>query len=85
MIVVGDSEFASNQFFRNNQDFLLNCVNWLCQESDLISIRPKEDQGQPIFMTGLQQRMIFWIPVIIIPLLVAVIGVMVYINRRVRG
>ena len=59
--------------------------NWTCQESDLISIRPKQDQGQPIFMTGLQQRLIFWVPVIIIPLLVAVIGFMVYLTRRVRG
>lgn len=85
MVVVGDSDFASNVLFRTNRDFLLNCVNWTCQESDLISIRPKQDQGQPIFMTGLQQRLIFWVPVIIIPLLVAVIGFMVYLTRRVRG
>jgi ABC-type uncharacterized transport system involved in gliding motility auxiliary subunit len=85
MIVFGDSDCASNQFFQTNKDFLLNCVNWLSQEEDLISIRPKEEMGQPIFMNALQQRIIFWVPVVILPLLVLLVGVMVYMTRRARG
>ncbi|HOE12431.1 MAG TPA: ABC transporter, partial [bacterium] len=76
---------ASNQFFQTNKDFLLNCVNWLSQEEDLISIRPKEEMGQPIFMSAVQQRIIFWVPVVILPLLVLLVGVMVYMTRRARG
>ncbi|HQL61523.1 MAG TPA: GldG family protein [bacterium] len=85
MIVFGDSDCASNQFFQTNKDFLLNCVNWLSQEEDLISIRPKEEMGQPIFMSAVQQRIIFWVPVVILPLLVLLVGVMVYMTRRARG
>ena len=85
MVVVGDSEFASNYLYQSNRNFIMNCVNWLCQESDLISIRPKEDTGQPIFMTALQSRVIFWVPVVILPLLVLIVGTMIYLSRRVRG
>ncbi|MFH1740806.1 MAG: GldG family protein [bacterium] len=85
MVVVGDSDFATNQFYRTNKDFVMNCVNWLCQESDLISIRPKEDLGEPIFLTAMQARLVFWVPVVILPLLVLVLGTMIFINRRVRG
>jgi ABC-type uncharacterized transport system involved in gliding motility auxiliary subunit len=85
MLVVGDSDFISNQSYYQNRNFVMNCVNWLCQESDLISIRPKEDFGRPIFMNAQQGRVIFWVPVVILPLLVLMAGTMVYVNRRIKG
>ena len=85
MIVIGDSDCASNQCIDRNKNFMLNCVDWLCQEQDLISIRPKEDSGQPLFMSNVQQRIVFWVPVVILPLLVLLIGIMIYMTRRARG
>ena len=44
LVVVGDSDFASNnEYFAmaGGLDFFLNSVNWLLLEEDLISIRPK--------------------------------------------
>lgn len=85
MVVAGDSDFATNQYYYQNRNFIMNCINWLCQEKDLISIRPKEDTGRPIFMSAQQGRVIFWIPVVIMPLVVLFVGTMVFVNRRFRG
>ena len=43
IIVFGDSDFASNQFYYalSNSDLFLNSVGWLAQKYDLISIRSK--------------------------------------------
>ena len=43
IIVFGDSDFASNQFYfaLSNSDLFLNSVGWLAQKYDLISIRAK--------------------------------------------
>ena len=43
IIVFGDSDFASNQFYfaLSNSDLFLNSVDWLAQKYDLISIRAK--------------------------------------------
>ena len=43
IIVYGDSDFASNQFYYalSNSDLFLNSVGWLAQKYDLISIRAK--------------------------------------------
>ncbi len=43
IIVFGDSDFASNQFYfaLSNSDLFLNSVGWLAQKYDLISIRSK--------------------------------------------
>ena len=43
IIVFGDSDFASNQFYfaLSNSDLFLNSVGWLAEKYDLISIRSK--------------------------------------------
>ena len=42
MVVVGDSDFASNRFlvWGNNRDLFLNAVAWLVDEEDQIGERP---------------------------------------------
>ena len=43
IVVFGDSDFASNQFYYalSNSDLFLNSVGWLAEKYDLISIRAK--------------------------------------------
>jgi ABC-type uncharacterized transport system involved in gliding motility auxiliary subunit len=82
--VLGDSDFVKNRYynFSGNGNFFLNVVNWLTEESDLISIQPKTQIPRTIHLTPSQGRMIFFVSVVIIPLLVLVAGLSVWLKRR---
>jgi ABC-type uncharacterized transport system involved in gliding motility auxiliary subunit len=85
LVVVGDSEFASNNFFplQADGDFFLNTVSWLAEEEDLIAIRAREGGGSgPVVLTAAQQPLIFWIPVVLLPLAVFATGGLVFFRRR---
>jgi ABC-type uncharacterized transport system involved in gliding motility auxiliary subunit len=74
LLVIGDSDFASNGAirFQRNGDLFLNSVNWLAQDEDLISIRPKSSTNRRVDLTESQRNTLFWLLVALIPL--AVIG-----------
>jgi len=82
-IVFGDSDFAANAYFhlQGNGDLFLNAVSWLAEEADLAAIRPKETKAQPLMLSALQARLIFWFPVVVLPLAVLMIGVLVLTRR----
>ena len=84
VVVVGDSDFASNQllFFQGNPDLFLNTVNWLAQQEDLISIRPRDAANRGIQMTQDQMTRVFWIAIAFIPLLLFGNAVWVWWKRR---
>ncbi|MDP4027385.1 MAG: Gldg family protein [Gallionella sp.] len=85
VMVVGDSDFASNKFMKaGNKDFLLNMLNWLAEEHTLISIRKKEPGLTPLLLTAVQGKIVFWLSVVIVPSLLLVAGLGVTARRR-RG
>src|SRR6266852_1866103 len=71
LVVFGDSEFANNSLFpvQGNGNLFLNTVSWLAEEEDLIAIRPRKGGGSgPVMLTAAQAPLIFWLPVVILPL-----------------
>ncbi|MBI4476631.1 MAG: hypothetical protein HY654_05625 [Acidobacteria bacterium] len=80
----GDSDFASNNAFgiSGNRDLFLNTVNWLSQQENLISIRPKEPEDRRITLTADQQQRIFWLSLVIIPGAVLAGGIYTWWRRR---
>ncbi len=84
LAVFGDSDFASNSYFgfSGNKDLILNTINWLAQEEELISIRPKQITDRRISLTKGQVRSLFITLVIIIPVAIIVSGVIVWVKRR---
>lgn len=84
LVVIGDSDFAQNSFAQAlaNQDLFLNSVNWLVEEEELISIRPKEEESRRVVLTGNQARLIFLICVVFMPLAVVALGIYVWVSRR---
>jgi ABC-type uncharacterized transport system involved in gliding motility auxiliary subunit len=82
--VFGDSDFASNRYYNlvGNANFFLNTANWLTEESDLISILPKTSNPRGIQLTPSQGKLIFWVAVIILPLIVLVLGISIWVQRR---
>jgi ABC-type uncharacterized transport system involved in gliding motility auxiliary subunit len=84
LAVFGDSDFASNRYYNlsGNGNFFLNTVNWLTEESDLISIQPRTSSPRTVQFTPSQGRMIFFVSVIILPLFILILGISVWIRRR---
>lgn len=84
LVVFGDSDFASNAWLgiQGNRDLFMNSVNWLAQQENLISIRPRDPEDRRITLTSDQQRRIFLLTVLIIPGLILLAGVQTWWRRR---
>ena len=84
IVVFGDSDFVSNGYLGipGNRDLFLNTVNWLAQQENLISIRPRDPEDRRVTLTQDQQRRIMWITIFIIPGLVLLAGVQTWWRRR---
>ncbi len=84
LVVVGDSDFASNQFFSlyGNGDFFLNTASWLAKEDNLISIRPRTRKWSPITLTDTQGNLISLLGIIVFPGLVILAGFRIWWKRR---
>jgi ABC-type uncharacterized transport system involved in gliding motility auxiliary subunit len=85
LVVFGDSEFANNSLFsiQGNGNLFLNTVSWLAEEEDLIAIRPRKGGGSgPVMLTAAQAPVIFWLPVVLLPLGVFASGAVVFLRRK---
>lgn len=83
-VVVGSATWASNRFldFNGNSDLAMNAINWLSSDEDLISIRPKPPEDQRITLTGAQMRMVRVVSQFGLPLVMIVLGGIVWWRRR---
>ena len=83
LVTFGDSDFASNGYWKNqgNADIFLNTINYLAEEEDLISIRPKDIDDRRVTLTQADVKTLFYLVVIAIPLLVIIAGVVIYVRR----
>ncbi len=83
-IVVGSSDWISNYAlgFGGNRDLVMNMLNWLTNDEDLISIRPKDPEDRRIQLTGSQMLMVRMVSQFLIPIFVIIFGIMVWWRRR---
>ena len=84
LAVFGDSDFATNRYYNlsGNGNLFLNAVNWLAEEADLISIQARTASPRLIQLTATQGRILFFVSVIILPLIILVTGISVWVRRR---
>ena len=85
--VFGDSDFATNLFFRSaSRDLFLATINWLTLEEDLIAIRPIDLRQQALRQMAVQDiRLVQTTSVFLIPLIVFIAGLVVWWQRREGG
>ncbi|MBI2015690.1 MAG: ABC transporter, partial [Candidatus Rokubacteria bacterium] len=67
---------------QGNRDFFLNTVSWLAEEEDQISIRPKDARQTPVLLTSQQAQAAFLLPVVVLPGLALVAGIVAVVRRR---
>jgi len=84
LIVFGDSDFAKNGYFKNqgNANLFLNTINYLAEEKDMISIRPKQVDDRRLTLTQADVSTLFYLVVIAIPLIVIIFGVTIFLKRN---
>ena len=84
LVVIGNSGFASNQWIsqQRNGDLFFNAINWLSQDENLISIRPKAPTNRRIILTVGQKSALTWLDLIFLPAFVILSGVYIWWKRR---
>ena len=84
VVVIGDSDFASNSFLgiQGNRDLFMNAVGWLSQQENLISIRPREADDRRLTMTAGQQKAVTWAAILGVPAVIFGLGILSWTRRR---
>ena len=86
LVVVGDADFASNQFFGQlfNRDLVLNMMSWLGGQEEGISIRPRAIQASRAQLSPEDTRRIFFLSVLVLPELLLFLGLTVWWRRSTK-
>ena len=66
---------------KGSLDIILNTINWLAEEEDLISVRPKQPENRPLTMTMRQQKLTLFFLIILFPIVAVRLGIHVYMKR----
>lgn len=84
VVVFGDSDFVANGNLNvpGNGNLFLNTVNWLAQQENMISIRPKAPDDRRVTLTQEQLWWVMLFSVIFLPGIVVVTGFYTWWRRR---
>lgn len=84
IIIIANTEFLKPEAYASepNFDFVINGMNWLLGEEDGIYIRPKNLSTMPLQMSAKEVYFYASVTVIVIPLVVLIIGLVVWRKRR---
>ena len=84
LVVIGNSQYAQNSLItqQRNGDLFYNSVNWLAQDENMMSIRPKSSTSRSVTLTETQIALLKWIDMIFIPGIVLISGIYIWFKRR---
>jgi ABC-type uncharacterized transport system involved in gliding motility auxiliary subunit len=84
LVLIGDSDFATNPHFRNgnNSDLFLTAVNWLITGEEIISVDRKALVVRRLLLNPEQTRFLHISSIGLLPLLMLLAGVCVWWRRR---
>jgi ABC-type uncharacterized transport system involved in gliding motility auxiliary subunit len=84
LVVIGDSDYAANQWInlQHNGDLFFNTIDWLAQDENLISIRPKSIANRRVTLTEGQWSALRWLDLFFLPGIVIFAGVYIWWKRR---
>jgi len=84
IVVGGDADFATNSYYHilGNGALFLNTVNYLSARENLIGVEPRTFDLPYVSMTNTQMKGTFIMSLILVPMLMAALGVAVWWRRR---
>jgi hypothetical protein len=87
LVVVGDSDFATDQFIAEGQNFgnqvlLTAAVNWLVERRALVGIPPRETERVGLSLTPGELRGLYLLSLVVLPGLAVLGGILVFTRRR---
>lgn len=84
VIVVGDSNFATNAQVQNvpNATLLANMFNWLVERETLVGIPPKQPEQVRLSLSQSELTRITVLVLVVIPGLAVALGIAIYLRRR---
>lgn len=86
-VILGGSTFLLDNEINNqgNRDFALNSIGWLQEQKNQVTIRPRQgDAYQEAMITPSQANTIFYVTVLVFPIIFLAIGGLIWWRRR-RG
>lgn len=87
IVCIGDSDFIKDQFIGmySNKEFFMNTINWLAggEQKKIDFVSKSKYQFPYHYMTEENARWIFWLAVVIVPVLFLFFGGFVLIYRRI--
>ncbi len=86
VVAMGDSDWVSNRSFglQNNADLAINAINWLAEEADRITIRPKLRAQSQLSLNDAQLGLIKFMTMDLLPVLLVALGMGISLVRRQR-
>ncbi|MDP6496190.1 MAG: hypothetical protein QGI09_12525, partial [Dehalococcoidia bacterium] len=69
-------------YFRSNNDFFLNSVNWLTEDVSLSSARPKPPIARELFLSEPELRFIRYSSWLLLPIGISLLGAVAWWRRR---
>jgi ABC-type uncharacterized transport system involved in gliding motility auxiliary subunit len=84
LVVIGNSQFAANPSVGQgrNGDLFFNTMEWLTQDENLISIRPKSATNRRVTLSEAQSAALHWLNLVFLPGLVIFSGIYIWWKRR---
>jgi len=85
LVVMGNAAFLNTEFTQQipgNSNFIMNSLNWIQEREEAISIRPTSLATPRLNINWLQQLILAFVAVILIPLLILGSGLFVWTKRR---
>lgn len=85
LVVFGDHDFANNGHLsvQGNGDLALNTMNWLADQAERISIRPRTREASRLFLTSAQMGGIRFFATEL-PIGLLALGLAIFFNRRAK-
>jgi ABC-type uncharacterized transport system involved in gliding motility auxiliary subunit len=83
LVVIGDSDFASNRHFHNgnNSDLFVTAVNWLAVGEEIISVDRKVLVARRLLISPEEERFLHISSMGLLPLLLLVAGGFIWWRR----
>jgi ABC-type uncharacterized transport system involved in gliding motility auxiliary subunit len=84
LVVVGDSDFATNEYLDayRNRDLFVNSVNWLLGDVESIAIRPNRSRASRLQLSSEAFLRLRFLALFVLPELIAFAGTWAWWSRR---